>query len=69
MKLVRASAVVEVRLRVTLGSAWGSDCQLDQVYRQASREAVEKIQNAMNGRVGFTIIDEPKVKTIITEDQ
>lgn len=71
-KLVNASAVVEIKLRVTLGSAWGQDCKLDQVFDQAAREAVNKIRCALSDSTvarQITIIDNPKVKTVITEEQ
>jgi hypothetical protein len=57
-------ARVQVTVEITAGGTWGQDCTLDQVFRQATEEAIGKIRRELE-RVD--IIGEPKVLAITTE--
>lgn len=65
MKPVLAcSARIQVTVEVDVGS-WGSDCQLDQIYRQAAREALAKVSRLIGsqGRVS-----NPKVLAVMVPE-
>lgn len=70
--LVRASASVTMTIRVTDCGVWGSDCNVEQVHRQAKREALERINrqlfDSLGRKVKFQIIGEPKVTAVLVEE-
>jgi hypothetical protein len=47
------SAVVTVQLQISVGS-WGPECGIDQVYRQASAEAENRVRSVFN-RPGMSV--------------
>ena len=63
-KTTYCTATVLVTLRVNLTQPWGSECTLEQVYKQAAREAIEKVQ-VRNQRLDTEIVGEPKVSVVI----
>lgn len=65
-----ASAVVDVTLRIQLDSRWGADCPAEQIFRQARREAINMLNNALYAeresmRHKIVIVDTPMIKTVI----
>lgn len=66
---VKAKARVSVLLEVSLSDTWGSDCQLDQVYKQAKDSAMNMIHRKMTGggQRDIRIIGDPKVTAILTQ--
>lgn len=67
MNKILATAKVNVTIRVE-ASAWGGDCSVSQLYKQAGESAINQIQHACQlSKQKFTIIGEPKVIGIITE--
>lgn len=69
MTKILATAKVNVTIQVE-ASAWGGDCSIAQLYRQAGESAVGAIRNAcQKSNQRFTIIGEPKVIGVITEKQ
>lgn len=66
---VQASAVVTLTVKIPVSDTWGSDCQVDQIHRQAKESAIG-ILNRMrkpNEHVPFTVIGEPTVTSILVE--
>lgn len=65
---VGATAVVTVTVEISGLGSYGGTCQVDQIYRQTAREAVNSLQNLFNGNRdrNFRIVGEPKVKTVFT---
>lgn len=47
-------------------SSWGDNCTLAQIHKQASEEAFRTINGILHGS-GVSIIDTPKVKSIVSE--
>lgn len=72
-KKVKATARVQVTVEVE-DSAWGGDCSIGQLYKQAGEGSINKVRNLMasgqfsRGDVPFRIIGEPKVIGVITEE-
>lgn len=70
-KRVQASAIVTLKLEITVADTWGADCALDQIYRQAAESAINVIQRAMprgynqynTGQV--RLLDKPEVVTVL----
>lgn len=59
-----AKATVTLTVEVQIGSTWGDDCKLSQVYDQAKTEAINAVRNTFQSYV--TIIGVPEVKAIVT---
>jgi hypothetical protein len=67
-KRVRARATVTIQLRIEGDDVWGSDCQISQVYKQASEGALIALNNELRPILNrCTIIGEPKVDCIVVE--
>lgn len=64
---VRASATVIMTVEIAADGAWGTDCLLEQVHSQAAKSAIGKIRRAV-GQLGWRLIGDPKVKSVITEE-
>jgi hypothetical protein len=60
----KGTARIRVLVEVQAGT-WGGDCPLDQVYRQASREALEKVSRLL-GSEGRVL--EASVTAVMTEE-
>lgn len=69
MSRIQATARVQLTVEVSVGSAWGDDCNLSQVFKQGAEEARNHLINSLkpgeHGRI--RIIGEPKVTGVITE--
>lgn len=59
-----AKAKVTLTVEIDVGSTWGCDCQLSQLYKQAEDEARNIVKNNI-GRVAV-IIGTPTIEAIIT---
>lgn len=44
---ITVRARVRVTLEIDAGSSWNSDCALDQVHAQASREAIAELERVL----------------------
>ncbi|KFK93583.1 MULTISPECIES: hypothetical protein [unclassified Serratia (in: enterobacteria)] len=66
--VVRTTTGATVKLTVELSSlgCWGPDCQIDQVYRQALREAEGKLRRLFEGQ-NIRIIGSAQVQAITTD--
>lgn len=62
---VSATARVIATIELPAGSSWGSDCALDQVYRQAAEETAIQLRHAIKG-IGGTVTD-VRVTAILAE--
>jgi hypothetical protein len=58
-----ARAKVTLTVEIEVGSTWGDDCSLSQVYDQAARETIQAVKNIFQRRV--TIIGEPTVDAVM----
>lgn len=75
-KKVSASAKVRMVVEVHGLGSWGEECQLAQIHKQAKEAAVSRLKRetksdaeaAVLGR-SFTIIGEPEVIAIFTEEE
>jgi len=60
---------VTLTVEVAVGSSWGKDCTIEQVYDQAAREAIGRL-NSMATKYGphhgMKIIGEPKVDAVLS---
>ena len=62
IKTIRAVARIQVIVEVD-ASAWGSDCSIGQLYKQATDDAIQKVSTFKDCR----IVGNPKVIGVITE--
>jgi hypothetical protein len=67
-KPVTAYAVATVTIEVHGLGSWGKDCNLLQVHRQASEEAIGIIRR-MDARGQIRVVGQPEIKTIIAEER
>lgn len=66
-KKIRATARVQVTVEVD-ASAWGDDCTIGQLYKQAAEDAKAKLYNTLTqAKCPHRIIGEPKVIGVLTE--
>jgi hypothetical protein len=64
---VRAIARVQVTVEVE-ASAWGDDCSIGQLYKQAAESGLETVRNTLNkAGTPHRIVGEPKVLAVLTE--
>lgn len=62
---VSATARVQVTLEVTVGSTWDDDCQVGQIYKQATVEALAALDKVLPGRI--RIVGTPLVTAVAVE--
>ena len=65
---VKATAKVKVTLEVS-GGSWGRECSLDQVFEQASKEALITVNRVIGNSHIIRIVGEPEVTGIITNPE
>jgi hypothetical protein len=67
-KKITASARLQVTLDLPAGSTWGSDCSIDQIFRQAGEETVQGLRNLLSQHYGPSarVIDS-KVTAVFAE--
>lgn len=64
---VQAKARVQITVEIEV-SAWGSDCSIGQLYKQAADDGVNKLRELISeSQHRAVIIGEPKVIGVITE--
>ena len=63
MSRVSTLSVVEVTVRVETGT-YGSECTMQQILEQASREGVNKVRAMLHDK--GVVVGEPKVITVTT---
>lgn len=63
----QTSALVQVTVEVPAGS-WGTGCELSQVYRQASEEAVGKLRRLFE-KERIRIVGVASIKAITTDTE
>lgn len=73
-KRLRARARAVVTIEVDLDGAWGENCDLAQVYKQAEDELRNKLENWRSSKyepsfVQYRLIGEPKITAILVEDK
>lgn len=67
-EMIGCAARVQFTVEYRCG-AWGPDCQLQQVYEQAGREAVDKMERLLNNarQLGpYRVIGVPVVQAVMT---
>jgi len=66
-KKINAKARVQITVEVD-ASAWGDDCTIGQLYKQAAESGWATIYNTLTqAKVPHRIIGEPKVIGVLTE--
>jgi len=63
----KASAVVEVRVRLDLADAWGEDCTIGQAMSQAKAEALRVMREKFKDKQWIHVLDVDSVSIIIKE--
>ncbi len=68
---ITARATVQVTIEVHT-AAWGNDCTIGQLYKQASEDAINQVRNLRHYHGGelrepVRIVGEPKVTGVLTE--
>jgi hypothetical protein len=67
-KQTTARAIVQLTVEVESDGAWGPECAIGQLQKQAAESATSKIRFAFGAtKTRFRFIGEPKVQSIITE--
>lgn len=57
------TAQIQVTVSVPASGSWGDQCTVEQIYRQAGEETVNKLQRAIK-EIGSKVVGEPKVTSI-----
>ena len=67
--VVRTTTGAIVTLTIEIGGlgSWGPDCQISHVYRQALREAENRLAKAFKGDRSMRIMGVPNVRSITTD--
>lgn len=65
---VRASARVTLTVELEAGQAWGADCTVAQVRKQAAEAVLDKLNHGL-GRNGWRIVGTPSVVQVFAEDE
>jgi hypothetical protein len=69
-KRVRAAARVTLTVELAVPDAWGPDCQIAQVQKQAKESALGIIERIrQRGHVDYQIVGEPIVRAILIEEE
>lgn len=64
---IKAHATVRVEVELTEMS-WGPECNLDQVFRQAKRDALDKLA-LMCAHNGARIVSDPVVTAVLVPEK
>jgi hypothetical protein len=66
-KRTTASARVEVVIELPASGSWGTDCSIDQIYRQAGSETLNKLRQVIRAEFGPTakVLGDPKVQAVV----
>lgn len=68
-KRVSAYATVQITVEVSGVGTWGPECSVDQVHRQATEEAIDKLRRVCQDSRDIRIVGTPAVKCVTTEEQ
>ncbi|MCU9947518.1 hypothetical protein [Pseudomonas sp. PDM13] len=71
-QLPRVRTITKARVRLTLDvpvGTWGPDCLIDQVYKQASEEAINRVRNLLQGRARVVGVVEVEAITTALEER
>lgn len=63
-----ATARVRLVLDIPTGQSWGRDCTASQIHAQAVEHALGVIRNKLPHQ-GVTVVGDPKVIMVFTEDE
>lgn len=69
MSDIIGKATVQITVEVSMDSVWGDDCSVGQIFKQASREAVDKLTRNLHNdpnNAPFRIVGTPIVSGIVT---
>ena len=66
---IQARAVVVVTMEVAVGGAWGADCTVAQVYRQATEMAESIVRRAFEKEPGRVRIVGMKARSVSTQEE
>lgn len=70
---VKAAARVQITLEIDIPSAWGETCDLKQVFDQAGRAALDRINLFIEGGrksgVNVAIVSAPRVTAILVDGE
>lgn len=64
---MRTSAKVTLTIEIPVGSSWDHRCKIEQVQRQATDAALNKLRGAMRG-TDYKLIGQPTVEAIIVRE-
>jgi hypothetical protein len=64
----KGRAVVTVMLEVKLSDTWGSECRIDQIFKQAVDGAKQRIDKMLGSDPDIRIKGKPKVEAILVEE-
>ena len=65
---VTTVARVTVTIEISLTQPWGSDCPLDQVWKQARDQAVGIVER-LRGNASFRIVGDPQVVAVLIPEK
>jgi hypothetical protein len=69
MKRIEARARVIVTVELSVGM-WGTDCTVAQVFNQAGKEALMRVERILReSRESISIIGSPQVKMVMGEEE
>lgn len=63
---VTCGARVTVTVEIGNVGAWGADCGMDQVFKQAAEAAVGRLRKSL-GPTDWRIVGEPKVQAVMSD--
>ena len=65
-RVIRTTTMARVRLTVDVSvGSWGPECKIDQVYQQASEEAINRVRRLINDH-GAKVVGLVEVEAITT---
>lgn len=64
---VTAGARVTATVEIDQVGAWGRECGLDQVFKQAAEEAIGRLRKAL-GPTNWRVVGNPRVRAIMVDD-
>jgi hypothetical protein len=65
-KAPQAQARISLTVEVTLGQPWGDDETIGNVWKQAARDAVERVTIAIQSHPEIRILSEPVVTAVLS---
>lgn len=70
---IGATARVTLTIEVEAGQAWGTECTVEQIHKQAKEAVLGKLRNgigvAKQEQRGYKIIGDPKVTAVLTHEE